>query len=135
MTEGQKPESGLMGELYTLGRQLTTAVKALWESEDSRRLRQEIGDGFMDLGQQLDAAIKSAQDSEAAKQFSEQVKATVDKARESDVAGQVEDGLVTGLRELNAAISKLVSSLDAHTTPSEPPAADSGTPPDETPVA
>jgi hypothetical protein len=133
MTEGQKPESGLMGELYTLGRQLTTAVKALWDSDDSRRLRQEIGDGFMDLGQQLDAAIKSAQDSEAGKQFGEQVKVTVDKARESDIAGRwrtaSSPGCVSWCSDLKLVGSWMRTPLfgAAH--------CGFGTPPDETPVA
>lgn len=112
MTEEHKPGSDLMEELHALSQQLTTAVKALWESEDSRRLRTEIGDGFMELGQELDSAIKTAQQSEAAKQFSEQVKETVEKARESDVAARLEEGLVAGLQELNAGISRLVSSME-----------------------
>ena len=60
-------------------------------------------DGFVELGHQVETAVKSAQESEAAKQFSEQVKETMDKARESDVAAKLEEGLVTGLRELNDA--------------------------------
>ena len=118
MTEEQKPtedqQAGdqLVDELQSLGHQLVTAVKALWESEDSRKLRQEIGDGFVKLGQQLDEAIKSAQDSEAAQEFKSSVQETVDKARESDVAGKVQDNLVTGLQKLNAELGKLVDSLE-----------------------
>lgn len=110
MTEEQKPSSEILDELEALGQQLATAVKSLWESEDSRKLRQEIGEGFAELGRQIDTAVKSAQESEAVQQFEEQVKDTVDKARESDIAGKLEQGLATGLRELNEQISKLVGS-------------------------
>jgi hypothetical protein len=120
MTEEQKPGSDLMEEFHALGQQLTTAVKALWESEDSRKLRTEIGDGFMELGQELDSAIKTAQESEAAKQFSEQVKETVEKARESDLAAKLEEGLVVGLQELNTGISRLVSSMEPSEQQPEP---------------
>ncbi|MFC2037812.1 hypothetical protein ACFLYD_07615 [Chloroflexota bacterium] len=112
MTEEQRSDSGLLDELQSLGQQLTTAVKALWDSEDSRKLRQEIGEGFVELGQQMDSAVKTAQESDAAKQFGEQIKETVDKARESDVADKLEEGLVTGLREFNLGLSKLVTSLE-----------------------
>jgi phage-related protein len=115
MTEEQKPSSEILDELEALGQQLVTAVKSLWESEDSRKLRQEIGEGFAELGQQIDTAVKSAQESEAVQQFEEQVKETVDKARESDVAGKLEQGLATGLRELNEQISKLVGSPEGKT--------------------
>jgi NAD dependent epimerase/dehydratase family enzyme len=116
MTEEQKPGSDLMEEFHALGQQLTTAVRALWESEDSRKLRTEIGDGFMELGQQLDSTIRAAQESEAAKQFSEQVKETVERARESDIAAKLEEGLVAGLQDLNQGLSKLVTSME----PSKP---------------
>jgi hypothetical protein len=116
MTEEQKKDSQLMDELQSLGNQLATAVKSLWDSEESRKLRQEIGDGFVELGKQIDDAVKTAQDSEAAKEFTEQIKDTVDKARESDVAGQVERNLVTGLHQLNAELSKFVDSLDTGKT-------------------
>jgi soluble cytochrome b562 len=110
-SEKGQGSSDVLDELQALGEQLSAAVKALWQSEDSRKLRQDIGQGFADLGQQLDEAVKSAQESEAAKQFARQVKDTMDKARETDVAGKVEEGLVSGLRELNEQLSKLVASL------------------------
>jgi phage-related protein len=104
--------SEILDELQALGAQLATTVKSLWESEESRKLRQEIGDGFVELGQQIDTAVKSAQESEPAKQFSDQVKETVEQARQSDVVGKVQEGLLTGLRELNSELSKMVSSLE-----------------------
>jgi hypothetical protein len=112
-TEEQDPGSEMLGELHSLGRQLSKAIKSLWESEESRKLRQDIGDGFVELGRQLDSAVKSAQESEAAKQFSEQVKVTVEKARASEVASQLEEGLVTGLREMNEQLSKLIHSVES----------------------
>ena len=127
MTEEQKPSGEILDELQSLGEQLVTAVKALWDSEDARNVRQEIGDGFVELGHQVDEAIKSARESEATKEFEAKVKETVDKARESDVAGQVQDGLVTGLRQLNAEMSKWVGSL----TPDKAPEADAPAPADE----
>ena len=123
MTEEQKTSSDILEDLQALGQQLGTAVKALWESEDSSQLRQEIGDGFVELGNQVDTAIQSAQESEAAKQFSEQVKETMDRAREADLAAKLEEGLVTGLHELNVGLGKLVASLEpTETTEGEPEA-------------
>lgn len=126
MTEEKKPGSEILDELHALGDQLATAVKALWDSEDARKVRQEIGDGFVELGHQVDEAIKSARESEATKEFESKVKETVDKARESDVAGQVQEGLVTGLRQLNDEMSKWLGSL----TPTKAPEADSAEEPE-----
>lgn len=120
MTEERKPSGEIVDELRALGEQLATAVKALWDSDDARKVRQEIGDGFVELSHQVDEAVAKAKESEAAKEFETRVKDTMDKARESDVAGQVQEGLVTGLRQLNDELSKWIGSL----TPSETPAAD-----------
>jgi hypothetical protein len=120
MTEERKPGGEIVDELHALGEQLVTAVKSLWDSEDARKVRQEIGDGFVELSHQVDEAIRTARESEATKEFETKVKETVDKARESDVAGQVQEGLVTGLRQLNDEMSKWVGSL----APTEAPEAD-----------
>ena len=117
MSEEQKPSGEILDELNALGEQLVTAVKALWDSEDARKVRQEIGEGFVELGHQVDTAMKTAKESEAAKEFESRVKETVDKARESDVAEQVQEGLVTGLRQLNQELSKLVGSLASSVPP------------------
>lgn len=111
-TEKQQADSEILDELESLGTQLVTAVRALWDSEESRKLRQEIGDGFVQLGHQVDEGIKAAQDSEAAQEFKAQVQETVDKARQSDVAGKLQENLISGLRQLNAELGKLVGSLE-----------------------
>ena len=117
----QRAAGEVLRELETLGQQLVTTVRSLWESEESRNLRQEIGQGFVQLGREIDAAMISAQQSEAAKQFSEQIKDTVDKARESDMADKLEQGLVSGLRELNEQISRFVDSLESRPSTAEEP--------------
>jgi hypothetical protein len=118
--EEQTKDSEILGEIQSLGQQLATAIKSMWESEESRKLRQEIGEGFVELGHQLDAAVKSAQESEAAKQFSEQVRDVVDKARKSDVTAKVEEGLVAGLRELNEQLSKVIDTIESDEPQEEP---------------
>ncbi len=112
MTEEKEPRGEIVDQLNELGDKLATAVKALWDSDDARKVRQEIGDGFSELGQQIDEAVTKAKESEAAKEFEARVKETVDKARESDVAGQVQEGLVSGLRKLNEDLSKWLGSLE-----------------------
>ena len=123
MSEEEKREGGeIVGELEALGQQVVSALRALWQSDESRKFRQDIGDGFTELAKQVDAAFKAAKESDTAKQFGEQVKETVDKARETDVVGKVERSLVTGLHELNEQLSKTVASLHEKEPPAEPPA-------------
>ena len=120
MSEEQKPTGDVLDELKLLGQQLGSAVKSLWESEESHNLRKEISEGLNEAVREMDKAVKSVQESDAAKEFSEQVRGTVDKARESDVVGQIQQGLISGLRDLNAEIGKLLNSRETK-KPAEPP--------------
>jgi len=120
MTEEQKPSGDILNELKTLGEQLGSAVKALWESDESRNLRKEIVDGMTEVSNQIETALKSAQESEAAKEFSAQVKETVDKARESDIPVKLQQSLVGGLRDVNAQLSKMLDTWEVK-RPAEPP--------------
>ena len=120
MSEEKKPSSDVLDELKLFGQQLGTAFKSLWDSEESRNLRKEISEGLTEAVREMDKAVKNVQDSEAAKEFGEQVRGTVDKARQSDIAGQVQQGLVAGLRDLNTELSKLLSSWETK-QPAEPP--------------
>ena len=120
MSEEQKPTGDVLGELKLFGQQLGTAVKSLWDSDESRNLRKEISEGLGEAVREMDKAVKTVQDSDAAKEFSQQVRGTVDKARESDVTDKIHQGLVSGLRDLNTELSKLLSSWETK-QPAEPP--------------
>jgi hypothetical protein len=111
--EEEHRQNEIFDELSTLGQELASAFRAMWDHEDSRKVRSELQAGFTELGRQVDEAVKTAQESDAAKQFSESIKETVDRARESDVTAKVEEGVVTGLREVNRAMSGFVSSLQS----------------------
>jgi len=121
MSGEQKPAGDVLGELKLFGQQLGNAVKSLWDSDESRGLRKEISEGLSEAVREMDKAVKTARESDAAKEFSQEVRATVDKARESDIVGEIEKGLVAGLHDLNTEIGKLLSSWETK-KPDEPPA-------------
>jgi len=120
----EQDSSPIFDEFQALGQELAAAFKTLWDHQDSRRLRQELHEGFTELGRQIDTAIQSAQESEAAQQFGVQIKETVERARESDIASKVEEGVLTGLRELNTQISKFVRSVEPSDAAQEGPEVD-----------
>jgi len=111
--EEEQGSSPVFEEFQNLGLELAGAFKTLWDHDDSIRLRHELRDGFTELGRQFDTAIQSASESATAQQFGEQIRETVDRARESDVAGKIEEGVLTGLRELNAQVSHFVDSVES----------------------
>ena len=53
-TEERVSSSEILDELHSLGQQLATTVRSLWESNESRKLRQDIEQGFVELGHQVE---------------------------------------------------------------------------------
>jgi len=124
MTEEQKPTSDIVSELRLLGQQIGAAAKALWESEDTRAVRYEIREGLVEAGHQIDTAVRSFQESDTGHKIGVQVRQTVDRARESDAADRVEQGVVATLREVNRQLGQIIggwTSRPPEQTPPPPP--------------
>jgi len=126
MTDEQKPMGDIVAELRLLGQQIGSAAKALWESDDSRSVRQEIREGLEEAGRQIETAVRSFQESDAGQKLGTQVRQTVEKARDADVPGKVEQGIVDTLREVNRELGKIISGWTGQPPAGTPPA----TPPD-----
>lgn len=122
MTDEQKPTGDIVAELRLLGQQIGSAAKALWESDDSRSVRQEIREGLEEAGRQIDTAVRSFHESDAGRKLGTQVKQTVEKARESDAADKVEQGIVATLREVNRELGKIIGNWTGQPPAATPPA-------------
>ncbi len=128
MTEEAKTASAeertVVEELSELGRQLGTAFKSAWESEERRKLQQEISEGLDALGDQFEEAVRTARESEALQELKADLKQTVETARESEPVQDIRQGLAKGLRQINSELSKLVASWQKPAA--EPEAAEEG---------
>ena len=122
MTDEQKPTGDIVAELRLLGQQIGSAAKALWESDDSRSVRQEIREGLEEAGRQIDTAVRSFHESDAGRKLGTQVKQTVEKARESDAADKVGQGIVATLREVNRELGKIIGNWTGQPPAGTPPA-------------
>jgi myo-inositol-1-phosphate synthase len=98
-------------ELRRLGKQMGEAVKAAWESETSRNAQAQLRDGLAAMTRQLEEAARKVQASEETHRLRQQAERVVESARASDVAEEMRQGLLTGLRDLNAALEKAVDRL------------------------
>lgn len=110
-TAGAPPAGDLGEELKRLGKQLSEAAKAVWESEASRNLQKQISEGLTELAQQLDTVAKKIVASEEARKLREQAGRVVESAKQADIGDEVRRGLLTGLQELNAQLEKLIIRL------------------------
>jgi len=122
MAEEPRTEKNITDELNKLGQQVADAIKAAWASDDLKKLQAEISEGLQKFGDQVGDAVQKASESEATKQLREQAEKVAVEIKESDVAGEVRKGLLTGLDALNKQLSKLLEKLETKEEPEEAPA-------------
>jgi len=120
-TQETPPVGDFAEEFQRLGKQLAEAARAAWESETSRKAQAQIRDGLKEMARQLDEAARKIQSSEETHKLRAQAGRVVEAARQSDVAEEMRQGLLTGLRDLNAALEKAIEKLRAD-QPADPTA-------------
>jgi len=111
VTQAEKDAGELGEEFKRFGKQLGDTVTAAWESEEGRNIRNQIGDALKEMAQQLDSATKKIASHEDTQKLRTQAEHLVDSVRQSEVAEELQEGLLTGLKELNQALDKAIGRL------------------------
>ena len=106
----ENPEGDLSAELRELGRNLKTAAKAAWESEESRRLQQELRNGLA----ALEAGLRDASGEVGSPETRQRVRTEVHefgaRVRSGEVETQLRTDLLAALRTVNAELKKAAHS-------------------------
>ena len=108
----ETPEGDLSAELRDLGRNLKTAAKTAWESEESRRLQQELKTGLAALEAGLREASGELSSPEARQRVRTEVHDIGERLRSGQVETRLRSDLLAALRTLNAELKK--ASQPAH---------------------
>ena len=134
MGEQTKTERGIADELTKLAQQLTTAAKTAWDSEERKRLQNEIMTGMQRVGQELTTAINKAAESEQAKELKTRATKMAEDVQKTDVADEVRKGILIGLEAVNRELGKLLERMEPKAGETEVGAPGTGTSADETVV-
>lgn len=108
------PESlhDLGAEFKRFGQQLGETVTAAWGSDTGRTIRNQVGDALREMARQLDTTTKKIASHEETQKLRAQAEQVVDSVRQSEIADELHEGLLTGMKELNAALEKAISRLN-----------------------
>jgi methylphosphotriester-DNA--protein-cysteine methyltransferase len=111
-------------QFEALGKSLSQAFRATWESEETRKQVKKLGDGLDRAAQKVEEAIKKAGSSPEAQKLREEAEKT---AESLQTAGQKtwEDArphLLSALTQFNTELQKMIDRLEhQEATPEEPP--------------
>lgn len=103
------PSTGsITQELERLGQTLGQAIKLAWESEERKRLEQDIAEGLRCLSEQLDAAVKSAAESTTAQDIATKASSAWETAHGPQILAEMRAGLAESLHKLNEELDRQV---------------------------
>jgi uncharacterized lipoprotein YmbA len=100
------PEGELSEEFHRLGENIKQAAQAVWQSEESQKLKQEIRSGLRALEAGLSGATAEFTSGEAGQRIKSEVQDFSARVRSGQVENQMRQDLLTALRAVNAALQK-----------------------------
>jgi hypothetical protein len=109
MTEGTPPENDLADELRALGDNLKTILQTAWESEEAKKLRQEIEMGLTDLGKAANDAVNEFNASETGERFKADMQDFKTRVESGEVETKARSEIHKVLRTLNTELEKAAS--------------------------
>jgi hypothetical protein len=110
MNQDTRPTGEISDELRALGENLRTVFQAAWDSDDRRRLQQEIETGIGELAESLSKAAREFSGSETGKQMKDDVRDLGERLQSGEVETKVREDLTAILRKLNEELGRAASS-------------------------
>jgi flagellar biosynthesis/type III secretory pathway chaperone len=93
-------------QLNQLGKNLRDALQNAWESDERRKLQQEIEEGMASLGATLSQAAKDFSSTPTGKTISEDMKDLQQRWKNGEVSSKVHTDVVDALRRVNEELQK-----------------------------
>lgn len=110
MNQDPQPTGELSDELRALGENLRSVFQAAWDSDDRRRLQQEMETGLGALAESLGQAARDFSESETGKQMKKDAREFGDRVRSGEVESKVRQDLTAILRKMNEELGRAASS-------------------------
>jgi hypothetical protein len=141
-SQGPKASSGqeLMDELNRLGNKFVEVVDAAWNSDQRRRVEDDLRKGLESLATSLEDGIKQVGESKQAREFMDSAEDVAEsvtaKVRASKVASELADALASGLRALSESMDRLAKDMKAKdaSSPAAPPSSSTAETPQDIPI-
>lgn len=101
------PQSEDIGEqLNELGKNLRDALRAAWESDERRKLQQEIEAGLVNLRDSVNDAVNDFSSSSTGQSLKEDVKDLHDRWQTGEVGTKLRTEIADALRTVNTELQK-----------------------------
>jgi hypothetical protein len=105
----------LVAEFQTLGRTFAEAFEAAWNSEERKRVEQEVREGVQSFADEVDKVIRDARASTTGQRVKDEAGEMASKFEGSDLGRRALEGIAGGLAWISVEMGKMAEQI----TPSE----------------
>jgi hypothetical protein len=104
--ENKSPEGDIGDQLNELGKNLRDALRTAWESDERRKLQQDIEVGLANLRDSLNQAATDFSNSQTGQTLKEDVKDLNERWKTGEVGSKVRTEIADALRTVNQELQK-----------------------------
>lgn len=126
MDNKQPIEGDLTEEFRQLGRNLTAALNAAWESPERKRLQEEISSCLSELGSTLRSEAHHIKESPTGQKIKTETEDFRQRVRSGEVESRLRQDLISALQRANDLLRQAVEKMSEGRQPSEPSSPESG---------
>jgi hypothetical protein len=117
----------IVEEFKHLGRQFADTLEGIFNSDEARRVENELRAGMKSFASEVEKAFNQAKDSPAASRMKEEATAAKERVETGEYAHKAQEGIVSGLRWLSTELEKLANQFTPAEHTEQPPAEKSPT--------
>ena len=114
MTENPQPD--LADQFRQLGQNLKYMFQSAWESDEARKLKEEIKDGFIELGSAAEQAVDDFKVSEAGRNLKTEAEALKARFESGELEAETRQEISKALDIINTELQKVIDSF-THSDP------------------
>jgi hypothetical protein len=111
MESENKQQRSVENEFERLGENLRQAVEAAWQSEERKRISQDLQAGIEEFGETLNRTANEFIESPTGQKMRAEVDDFSQRVHEGEVADRVESELLSVLDRLNKKLEEVISSM------------------------
>jgi len=110
---GTRAGQELIDELTALGQKFAEVVEMAWNSDERRRLEDDLRKGLVSVAENLEVGLKKVGETKETKEILAKAEDVATKVRSSKVANDLADALAAGLRQLSESLDKWTDEMRA----------------------
>ncbi len=120
-TGEEKGGYDVAAEFQKLGQQLGETLQTAWESEERKRIEQEVREGVRSFVAEVDKVLQKSKTSETTIKLKEEAVGAKSKVEESELGQKAREGIVEGLRWLSEGLNDLAVKFTPPSKPTDTP--------------